>query len=312
MGKGGQNSESLHPEKSPLLPGSVKMHREANTSDKDTIFIRNHFNRSDFTNMSSEIDLDIQYSDFTSINKSNGMVIVSRSHFSTKLNLGEIINNNGSFNDTTMSVTLKSHVSLMGTPNFDYSEIEAVDFNLFVKLEVSTTTTFSVNETEKVTTNSSETPSNDSLSSQQQNSTNSSVTSLKRVRRAEENNVVREIWKKTEPMYLGVEETYTLFTKKVLGINVKGTASFSVKFGKGGITEIGITARLTIGGRKLPNILSIKYSRSQLQGKGTRSGHQWKIKVVSCLYFKAFGSIKSKLRTPFLEKKSFLRKDNNY
>ena len=43
-------------------PSSMKMHRQANTSDKDTVLIKNHFDRSDFVNMSSEIELDMDYS----------------------------------------------------------------------------------------------------------------------------------------------------------------------------------------------------------------------------------------------------------
>ena len=36
-------SKALDPEESLLLPGSVRMHREANTSDKDAVAIKNHF-----------------------------------------------------------------------------------------------------------------------------------------------------------------------------------------------------------------------------------------------------------------------------
>ena len=117
---------------------------------------------------------------------------------------------------------------------------------------------------------------------QQHNSSNSSITSLKRVRRAndEDNKIIREIWAKTEPLYLGAEKTFALLVKEVLGFKVKGSAIFSVKFGSEGLKEVGVTFKLSIGGKNLPAILSIKYSRSQLQGKPVRSGHQWQIKMV--------------------------------
>ena len=43
------------------LPGIVKMHREANLSENDEFFIKNKFNRSDVTNMASDIDSDFCY-----------------------------------------------------------------------------------------------------------------------------------------------------------------------------------------------------------------------------------------------------------
>jgi len=70
----GQKANILEPEESPLLPRSVKMHREANTTDKDKVTIKNHFDHTDFDDMLSDIDLDLKYSDTALINKSNGMV----------------------------------------------------------------------------------------------------------------------------------------------------------------------------------------------------------------------------------------------
>ena len=283
----GAGFNSIHPEESLVLPRPVKMHREANTSDKDTIRIRNHFNNSDFTNTSSEVDVDMNmtYSDFASVNKSSGVILESSSHFYTELNLGEFIDNNGGLNDTIstiMKVNLTRHLWLVETENFDFLKINS---NVFVKLKVSKGSTFSLNETEKFpynATNSSEIPTNFSAPMQQHNSTNSSITSLKRVRRAndEDNKIIREIWAKTEPLYLGAEKTFALFVKEVLGFKVKGSAIFSVKVGSEGLKEVGVTFKLSIGGKNLPDILSIKYSRSQLQGNPVRSGHQWQMKMV--------------------------------
>ena len=232
------------------------------------------------------------YSDFASVNKSSGMILESSSHFYTELNLGEFIDNNGGLNDTIstiMKVNLTRHLWLVETENFDILKINP---NVFVKLKVSKAPTFSLNETEKFpynTTNSSEIPTNVSAPIQQHNSTNSSIASLKRVRRVNDvdNKTIREIWTKTEPLYLGAEKTFALFLKKVLGLKVKGSAIFSVRVGSEGLKEVGVTFKLSIGGRNLPAILSVKYSRSQLQGKPVRFGHQWQIRMVR-LFFKTF------------------------
>ena len=279
-------SNSLDPEHSPLLPGSVKMHREANTSDKDTILIKNHFNSSDIVNSSSQIDPDLNYFDLATINKSNGMVIESRSHFSMKLNFGEIIYNKDGRNVTMMEITLTSHASLLEIQHFEITETEVNNLPFFVKLEVTTADNFTVEETPQqsipVASNSSHTPSNVSLSNQQLNTTNSSVSSQKRVRRADDeeetqdNKLVREIWKKTEPLHLSVSHSLTLFEKKVLGINVKGTASFTAS-----LSGIEVNVKLKVGRITLPTILSKKFTIDKLQGKGIRTGHEWKIKLVS-------------------------------
>ena len=263
----GAGFNSIHPEESLLLPHPVKMHREANTFDKDIIRIRNHFNNSDFTNTSSEVDVDMNmtYSDFASVNKSSGMILESSSHFYTELNLGEFIDNNGGRNDTIstiMKVNLTRHLWLVETEKFDFLKINP---NVFGKLKVSKASTFSLNENEKFpynATNSCEIRTNFSAPMQQHNSTNSSITSLKRRANDEDNKIIREIWAETEPLYLGAEKTFALFVKEVLGFKVKGSAIFSVKFGSEGLKEVGVTFKLSIGGKNLPAILSIKYSRS--------------------------------------------------
>ena len=60
----GEKSDSLVPEESPLLPGPVKMHRKADTSDENSVSIKNHFSREDFQDLPTEIDLDLKNSEF--------------------------------------------------------------------------------------------------------------------------------------------------------------------------------------------------------------------------------------------------------
>ena len=273
----GQKAAESKPEESPLLPGYVKMHREANTLDKDAVVIKNHFNRLDFVNMPSEIDLDMKYSDIASINKSSGMISESHAYFSEQLNLGEPIHSKGGFNVTVMKITLISHVSLIETDYFGYAESKAVRFHLFVKLVVpKTAAILSVDE------DPTETPSNVSSSSQQHNSTNSSLAPLSRVRRG--NIVVAQVWHKAGPTKLNVNLPVTLFQKKVLGIKIKGTAHVLVKDKKG--LQIQVKVKLAIG-RKSFTVLSKTYTRKQLQqGKGTTTGFQLKRKIVSyCFSF---------------------------
>ena len=279
-------SNPLDPEESPLLPGSVKMHREANTSGKDAVLIKNHFDRTDFVNMSSEIDLDLKYSSLAYINKSNGMVTKSHSYFSEQLNFGEVVHSEGDYDITMMKISLVTRISLIEINYFGYTESEEVHFHHFVKLVVpkAKPVTFSVSEYPAQSypgaSNSSQTPSNVSLSSQQHNSTNSSITPLNRSRRASKKNVVRESWKKAEAMHLSVRHTFKLFEKKVIGINVQGSATLSVTHPGGGL-EIQVMSKIAVGG-KILTALSKTYKKNQLQeGKGTRTGYVWKRRIVS-------------------------------
>ena len=267
----GQKGADSKPEESPLLPGSVKMNREANTSDKDAVFIKNHFNHLDFANMSSEIDLHMKYSDFASINKSNGMISESHAHFWGQLPLGELIHSKGGFDVTMMKITLKTHVSLIETDYFGYAESEADKFHLFVKLVVPKTAAILSVEEDPV-----------SLSSQQNNSTNSSLVPLSRVRRG--NSVVAQVWQKAGPTKLSIDLPVTLFQKKVLGIKIKGTAHASVKDEKG--LQIEVEGKLAIGSKSF-TVFNKTYKQNQLEeGKEIHEGSQWKIKIVSyCFSF---------------------------
>jgi len=271
----GQKANLLDTEESPLLPRSVKMHREANTTDKDKVTIKNHFDRTDFDDKLSDVDLDLKYSDIALINKSNGMVSESHVHFYERLNFGEPVDNVG-FKVTNMQVTVDSHASLIESNFLGYEESKTVDLHSFVKLVISNNNfTFStVNNTEKPTviepnavSNSSSTPFNDSSLSQHLNFTgNFSGTPLKRSRRAAK--VVP--WNKAGRLSLNTERSFTLFEKKLIGINIKGVGGTSLK--NGGQAELGVSFYLSIGGRRVDgNLFKKQYKGDQLKdGIGLR------------------------------------------
>ena len=223
-GQKAADSNSPNHEESPLLPSSVKMHRKAVTSDKNIVLIRNHFDRADLVNLSSEIDFDLKYSDSAFINKSNGMITESRSYFSEELNFGEPIHSNSSSDVRSLKVAMKSLVTIIELPNyFEQAESERVKVHLFVSLSLPRAkSTFSLKETRKVQTgravsNLTLTPSENPLVNQTlYNSNNSSSTLLTRSRRSTK---------------LDFDKTYTLFQKKVLGINVKAIARYKVQEG---------------------------------------------------------------------------------
>jgi len=266
------DSHVINPESSPLLPGSVKMHREANTTDPDSVLIKNHFDRADFLNMSSDIDLDLKYYDFAFINKSHGMVTESHAYVSEQLNFGEDIHFKDSVDASMMKITLTSHVSLLETDAFylGYAESQAVKYQFFVKLVVpKSSPTFSVKEQphkpEGASKNSEMSPN---ASLPVHNTTNSSNTALKRSRRA--SNTIRRIWEDADPIYLSVEHSFTLFEKKVIGINVKGEGTVWMEDSSG--IEIGTGFDLVIAGKTV-SLLSKTYKKNELEdGKGTQTG----------------------------------------
>ena len=146
------DSNSPNYEESPLLPCSVKMHRQAVTSDKNVVLIRNHFDRADFVNLSSEIDFDLKYSDSAFINKSNGMITESRAYFSEELNFGEPIHSDSSSDVRSLKVAMTSVVNIIELPNyFEQAESERVKVHLFASLSLpKSMSTSSVKETRKV------------------------------------------------------------------------------------------------------------------------------------------------------------------
>lgn len=277
-GKKLSGTKSQNVEDSPLLPGFVKMHRKANTSDKEALIIKNHFDRADFRNLSSEIDLDLKYSDYAFVNKSNGMVTESHAYFTEQLNFGEPMHNKGDFDVSMLEITLSSHISLIENSYFGYAESKGVSLHYFVKLVVpKSQAAFSVNKNPHrppaSTSTPTETPTNGSVFNQHHNSTNSSAIPLKRSRR--DADVVP--WEEASPLDLDVEHSFTLFEENVIGINVKGEGKVWLE--GGGSTEIGVSLRLVIGGIS-QDILYEQYQREQLEdGLDIQTGNEWRGKI---------------------------------
>ena len=286
-GQKAADSNSPDYEESPLLPCSVKMHRQAVTSDKNVVLIRNHFDRADFVNLSSEIDFDLKYSDSAFINKSNGMITESHSYFSEELNFGEPIHSNSSSDVRSLKVAMTSLITIIELPNyFEQAESERVKVHLFVSLSLPRAkSTFSLKETRKVQTgravsNLTLTPSENPLVNQTlYNSNNSSSTLLTRSRRSTK---------------LDFDKTYTLFQKKVLGINVKAIARYKVQED----VKVRETVVLYIG-RFDTTLFDRAYTWSQLkQQKPLRWSYSWSKTFVSASSLFWHTSIKRVLVNP--------------
>ena len=132
------NSEPK-PEKSSMFPGIVKMHRQANISENDELFIINKFNRSDVTNMTSDIDMDMSYADSSVLNKSNGVVTKGEVHLTEQLNFGEPVQFKKGSTASMMNVSFTSKVTLLDDEKSRRSYLEdkeLADVNVrdFVKL----------------------------------------------------------------------------------------------------------------------------------------------------------------------------------
>ena len=132
------NSEPK-PEKSSMFPGIVKMHREANTSENDELFIKNKFNRSDVTDMTSDVDLDMSYADSSVLNKSNGVVTKGEVHLTERLDLGEPVQFKKRSKVSMMKVSFTSKVTLLGDEKsrrsyLEDKELADVNVRNFVKL----------------------------------------------------------------------------------------------------------------------------------------------------------------------------------
>ena len=242
----GEKSDSVVPEESPLLPGPVKMHRKADTADKNAVSIKNHFSRDDFQDFPTEIDVDLKYSDHAVIDKSKGMIKESHSNFTQQLNFGEpIVHNRGGFNASMMKITLTSHISLEEIKPFIDSE--KMSFQFFVKLVIpNSKTTFSIYEkSNRVSANSSQTTLN--------------VSSPSRSRRAAGN----VPWEEAGSPNLNFEHPFTLFEKKVIGIDVKGEGMVWLHRSHGNM-EMGVFCSLKIGSKKR-TIFQKSYDRSELK-----------------------------------------------
>ena len=259
----GEKSDSLVPEESPLLPGPVKMHRKADTSDENSVSIKNHFSREDFQDLPTEIDLDLKYSDHAVIDKSKGVITESHFNFTQQLNLGEPIHNKGGVKVSLMKVTLTSHISLVDREFKDLMDTEKVSFPFFVKLVVpKNKATFALHDRPSGVFNSSQTPLN--------------VSSPSRSRRA----AGYVPWREVGSSNLDFEHPFTLFEKKVVGIDVKGEGMIWIHDEED--MEIGVSFDLSIAGRKLPDILYLRYRRREMEdGQSKKIEHRWSKTLVS-------------------------------
>lgn len=278
-GQKATGSNSPDSEESPLLPSPVKMHREANTSDKNVVIIRNHFDRGDFVNLSSEIDFDLKYSDSASISKSNGMVTESRAYFSEQLNFGELIHDKSGSDVQMMKISMISQVSLIELTNyFEQAEFERVRVHFFVKLFLpKSQATVSVNETSDnletdVVSNMTLTPSNNPFVDQTQNLTESSSIPLKRSRRSSNRDV---------------DYSYRLFEKKVL-VTIKADLRIRVQPG----VRLRKTIVLSVGGDKT-TLMDKEYPWYELQNRQpTTTSNSWRKSIVSTCHLLIFASFR--------------------
>ena len=257
----GEKSDSLVPEESPLLPGPVKMHRKADTSDENSVSIKNHFSREDFQDLPTEIDLDLKYSDHAVIDKSKGVITESHCNFTQQLNLGKPIHNKGGVKVSSMKVTLTSHISLVDREFKDLMDTEKVSFPFFVKLVVpKKKATFALHD------RPSQTPLN--------------VSSPSRSRRA----AGYVPWREVGSSNFDFEHPFTLFEKKIVGIDIKGEGMIWIHDNED--KETGVSFRLSIAGRTLPDILYLRYPRSEMEdGQSGKIEHQWSKALVSISYF---------------------------
>ena len=217
------NSEPK-PEKSSMFPGIVKMHRAANTSQNDKLFIKNKFNRSDVTNMTSDIDLDMSYADSSVLNKSNGVVTKGEVHLTKQLNFGEPVQFKKGSTADMMNVSFTSKVTLLDDEKSRKSylgeaELADVDVGDFVKLIApKSDQNFRVNTSER------EAPNEPSVDSKEMNSTSADderETNLttaahdSRHQRSRRQNFVQKFLNAPRKI------PFTLFEKKIIGIDMK-------------------------------------------------------------------------------------------
>lgn len=287
-GKRVNPKNELNPEISPLFPGAVKMHRKANTSDKTAVLIENHFNRTDLVNVSSEIDLDMTYSDLMFINKTNGMVTESRAYLSEQLNFGEPIHSKSGFDITKMNVTLLSKITLIeDSPSSSHladAEFAAVKTRAFVKLVLPKSDAyFTLNEkpveAANICLNSSGSSFNDSDCSN--TNTTGPHSTVKRTRRA--GRFTRNRWNglNKQSLRATIRRTPTLFEKKVIGINVKGETNVWLTPKHRHRFEVGVGFTLRFGSLSV-GLFHKRFNDQQIKrGSFIRIRNKWEKRFVS-------------------------------
>lgn len=242
------NSEPK-PENSSMFPGIVKMHREANTIENDELLIKNKFNRSDVTNMTSDVDLDMSYTDSSVLNKSNGVVTKGEVHLNEQLNFGEPVQFKNGSTANMMNVSFTSKVTLLSDEKsrrsyLEDEELADVDVRDFVKLIApKSDLKFSVKTSESETLNE---PSADSNATNT-TSTNLTTASYDSRHRSRRQSFFPQIL--TAPR----EITTTVFETKVIGIDIKAKIRIRIEsikklfFVK--LEKIELDLTLQLGGR---------------------------------------------------------------
>ena len=218
------NSEPK-PEKSSMFPGIVKMHRAANTSQNDKLFIKNKFNRSDVTNMTSDIDLDLSYADSSVLNKSNGVLTKGEVHLTEQLNFGEPVQFKKGSTANMMNISFTSKVTLLDDEKYRKSyledeELADVDVRDFVKLIApKSDQTFRVKTSEREALNGPSADSNEmnskSADEDEQEANLTTAAHDSRHRRSHRQNFVQKSLDAPRQI------TFTLFKKKIIGIDMK-------------------------------------------------------------------------------------------
>ncbi|XP_067033522.1 uncharacterized skeletal organic matrix protein 1-like [Acropora muricata] len=253
----GNRNATVSAEDSPLLPANVMMHREADTSGKDAVSIKNHFNGADMVGMLSDLDMEFTYSDQSSIKKSNGMVSEGHAYFSQQLNFETPIRTENGTEISMIKMTVKSRVLLIGTEAFIYPSPESIDFQgLFVKLFLSKPSppVLSLNET----TDAGQFSLNDT--------NEDPFAPLSRSRRAVSNSdnanasLVSEILERIGPVCLFFDRQFQLYSLKVNSVNLRLSASVSVQIDGANTSRIDVSLVLSVG-KNLSSVVIKKFVR---------------------------------------------------
>ena len=242
--------------------------------------IKNNFNRSDLVNVSSEIDLDITYSDLMFINKSNGMVTESRAYLSEQLNFGEPIRSKSGSDVTTMNVTLLSNIVLTeANPRADsyyvYEEFKALDIGAFVKLLLTQSDGHFVMNEKQVEVASDCSNASGSFISESHCSENSTPPLHNRVKRMRRGRFARQGWNGLDRRRIPrtINKSPTLFEKKVIGINVKGEPNVWLSPRHRHGFELGVGFSLRFGS------LSVQLFHNRFVDKQIKRGHEIRIRT---------------------------------
>lgn len=261
----GEKAKQPSPEKSPRVPGAVKMHREANTLDKGVVFIKNRFNRSDLVNFASAIDMNMAYSDRASINKSNGMVTESQAYLSEQMNFGTPIRTKSGSDVAMMDITVFSHVTLIETNALYFAEAEMIRTQSFVKLTVPGA-------------KNADPPSNSSHIS----SSNSSAYLTQNISRPTSGSMNGSLTRHKR----SISETFTkrikLFHKEVIGIDISGEGKVWVEARVKEALEIGVEVILKFGDFAV-EVLHKTYEWKTGTNAENSVTESWNKKIVSIL-----------------------------